>query len=47
MSEYIRHWFWHILAMLTQCDLYHAEVSDEEYARYCAFMRRHGFLGAP
>jgi len=43
----MRHWFWHIVAIFTTCDLYTEYVSDEEYERYLSFMKKHGFNGAP
>jgi len=43
----MEHWFWHIVAMIFVCDLSNEGVSDDEYEMYLAFMRKHGFNGAP
>jgi hypothetical protein len=43
----MRHWFYHIVALIFVCDLSTEEVSDDEYDRYVNFMKRHGFDGAP
>lgn len=43
----IRHWFWHIVAMATVCDLSIPEVSDYEWKQYKTFMQTHGFNRVP
>lgn len=42
----MRHWFWHIIAIMTILD-WSEGVTDEEWERYLEFMRRHGFDGCP
>ncbi len=39
----IKYWLWHIIGILTICDLSTEEVIDKEYEKYNKFMEKHGF----
>jgi len=44
----LKHWFWHVIAMMNCCDFYNANiVTDEEFNAYQKFMKFHGFDNVP
>lgn len=44
----IKHWFWHIVTMLSVCDFSNThEWSDSESMEYHKRMISHGFTDAP
>lgn len=43
----VKHWFWHIVAMLVTCEWWKEGLTDEEWGAYKMFMREHGYDRVP